>query len=116
MLFTVYPAKIFAETSLHHNKRVAHLAINVAFCGRGHYFCRLGKQAWAVAGCETGQTYNRFASNGQYKGIFQMGTNERAQFGFAWNVWEQAKSAKRYFNYSLRINGYGWRPWSCLPY
>jgi len=114
ILFTLYPAKIFGQTRA---KRIARLAINVAFChGHGHWNCLRGRQAWNVADCETGHTFNLYATNGQYKGIFQMGYNERQKFGFAWNYWEQARAAKRYYLYSLKYNGYGWEPWSCLPY
>lgn len=45
-----------------------------------------------------------------------MGINERKMFGFDWNAWDQTRGARKYYNYSLKINGYGWHPWSCLPY
>jgi len=113
-LFSIYPSKIFASN---HSKRIARLAINVAFCyGHGHWNCGRGTQAFAVARCETGGTFSVYAENGQYKGIFQMGSNERNKFGFAWNAWAQAKSAFKYYLYSVRNYGYGWHPWSCLPY
>lgn len=108
-LFCIMPAKIFASS---HSKRIARLAINVAFCGGGHKNCTKGQQAFNVADCETGGTFDPYAGYGrhEYWGIFQMGSNERQRFGFAFNAWTQAKAARRYYNLS------GWSPWSCLPY
>lgn len=77
-----------------------------------------GDQAVEVASCETGGTFSLWAENGQYKNIFQMGESERTQFG--WHTIGSpaivaAKAAKAYFDYSLRVNGYGWYPWECRP-
>ncbi len=72
----------------------------------GKTYC---KQAIAVAGCETGQTFDVWASNGQYKGLFQMGYNERKIYGHGRGAWDQARAAKRYFVAS----GKDWSPWSC---
>lgn len=58
-----------------------------------------------IVGCETGDTYNVWASNGQYKGIWQMGSSERAKYGHGNNVWAQTKAAYAYFLDS------GWGPW-----
>lgn len=46
-----------------------------------------------ITACETGRTWNLWASNGQYKGLFQMGNYERATCGHAWNIWTQARAA-----------------------
>jgi hypothetical protein len=62
--------------------------------------------AMRVAACETGRTWNVWATNGQYWGVFQMGSHERATYGFAWNVWEQARGAHRYWSRA------GWSPWA----
>jgi len=114
--FCAYPAKISA--GIKHNKHVARLAISHYFChnGRPYHLCSLGRQALNVADCETGHTFYVGAANGQYLGIFQMGNNERKTFGYGKNAWAQTLGARRYYNYSLRVNGYGWHPWSCLPY
>jgi hypothetical protein len=106
----IYPAKIFA--GIKHNKNVARHAIAHYFChnNRAFHLCALGRQAYNVADCETGHTFNVYASNGQYKGIFQMGYSERLRFGFAYNAWAQTLGAKKYYNLS------GWGPWSCLPW
>jgi hypothetical protein len=69
-------------------------------------------QAMAVVRCETGGTYSPWATNGQYHGIFQMGSNERDTYGDGWNVWAQAKAAFRYFIAS----GRDWSPWECKPW
>lgn len=72
--------------------------------------CAFGRHANAalrVAYCES--RYNTNARNGQYLGIFQMGSAERARFGHSNNALGQARAARRYFNLA------GWRPWACQP-
>lgn len=81
-----------------------------------------GRRAWAichvfgsrrcraalnVAWCESG--LRTTARNGQYRGIFQMGSSERARFGHGSSTWAQARAAFRY--HSL----VGWRAWECRP-
>ena len=77
-----------------------------------HYFGSYCSQAMAVSKCETGGTYSPWAANGQYLGIFQMGSHERATYGHGNNVWAQAKAAYAYFVAS----GKDWSPWSCKPW
>jgi len=84
-------------------------AINLNWCGNIKRTCESGRQAFEVAGCETGQTYDIWASNGQYKGLWQMGSGERKKFGHGWNAWDQAKAAHKYYVSS----GRDWSPWSC---
>lgn len=67
-------------------------------------------QALAVAWCES--KYSRHAHNGQYLGIFQMGSNERAIYGHSDTFLGQAIAAHRYFVAS----GRDWSPWSCKPW
>lgn len=62
-------------------------------------------QAMKIVKCETGGTYWPWVSNGQYLGIFQMGSSERAKYGHGNNVWAQAKAAYHYFLDA------GWGPW-----
>ena len=64
-----------------------------------------------VARCETGGTFSVYARNGQYLGLFQMGSWERATYGHGWTPWEQARAAYRYFVAS----GRDWSPWQCRP-
>ncbi len=78
----------------------------------GHYFGGYTAQAVAVARCETGGSFSPWATNGQYHGIFQMGSHERATYGDGWNVWAQARAAYAYFVAS----GRGWGPWQCKPW
>jgi len=66
-------------------------------------------QAIRVADCETGGTYNIWAKNGQYLGLFQMGSSERAKYGHGNGGWAQARAAERY----LIASGQDWSPWSC---
>lgn len=82
----------------------------------------VGKRAWAVcrvwrgvncravlnvAWCES--TLRPWARNGQYAGIFQMGSSERARFGHGRSTWAQARAARGYFLVS------GFAPWECRP-
>ena len=66
-------------------------------------------QALRVAWCESRMSI--WAHNGQYLGLFQMGSMARARYGHAWNAWAQAISAYRYFVDS----GRDWSPWTCRP-
>lgn len=62
-----------------------------------------------VASCES--HYSTTAANGQYLGIFQMGSSERAHYatiGYA-TAYEQVVAAHNYYLVS------GWGPWSCRP-
>lgn len=66
------------------------------------------RAALNVAWCESG--LRPWAKNGQYRGIFQMGSYERGRFGHSSrNVWVQARAARKYF---LRSH---WHPWECKP-
>ncbi len=67
-------------------------------------------QAVAVSRCESGLSTG--AQNGQYQGLFQMGSNERRIFGHGPTALAQAKAAHRYFVAS----GRDWSPWSCKPW
>ncbi len=68
------------------------------------------QQAIRVARCESGLTIG--ATNGQYLGLFQMGSYARSKYGHSWNPWGQARAAYRYFVDS----GKDWSPWSCKPW
>jgi hypothetical protein len=72
-----------------------------------HYFGPYCSQAMQIVNCETGGTYDPWASNGQYLGIFQMGSEVRAIYGHGNNVWAQAKAA-----YAL-FRARGFQPWLC---
>jgi hypothetical protein len=61
--------------------------------------------AMRIVNCETGGNYTPWSANGQYLGIFQMGSRERATYGHGDNVWAQAKAAYHYFLVA------GWSPW-----
>ncbi len=63
----------------------------------------------AVAWCESGLTTT--AQNGQYLGLFQMGSSERRLFGHGQTARAQAAAAHEYFVHS----GRDWSPWSCKP-
>jgi hypothetical protein len=70
-------------------------------------YCR---EALAVSRCESGHRTD--AQNGQYLGLFQMGSNERRIFGHGSSATAQAAAAHRYFVAS----GHDWSPWSCKPW
>jgi hypothetical protein len=75
-----------------------------------HVFGSYCGQALRVARCESGYSVN--AQNGQYLGLFQMGSSERRIFGHGESALEQAQAAYRYFVRS----GRDWSPWSCKPW
>ncbi len=68
------------------------------------------QQAVAVAMCES--RLSVWASNGQYLGLFQMGSSERTLYGHGSTPLAQAKAAHRYFVAS----GHNWSPWQCKPW
>ena len=68
------------------------------------------QQALAVSRCESGLRTD--AQNGQYLGLFQMGSSERRLFGHGDSAAEQARAAHKYFVAS----GRNWGPWSCKPW
>lgn len=65
----------------------------------------LANKAVHVARCES--TLRRHAANGQYLGLFQMGSNERATYGYGSTAVEQVQGALRYYRVSH------WSPWGC---
>jgi len=77
-----------------------------AICGAFRDNCR---DAVDVAWCES--RLQTTAQNGQYLGLFQMGTMARQRFGHGPSAWEQATAAHRYFVYA----GSNWGPWNCKP-
>jgi len=88
-------------------RALAALRPGPAICKVFGSYCR---QALQVAHCESG--YSTRAQNGQYLGLFQMGTSERRLFGHGSTAIEQAQAAYRYFVRS----GRDWSPWSCKPW
>lgn len=75
-----------------------------------HVFGSYCSEALRVARCESG--YSVDAQNGQYLGLFQMGSSARRIFGHGDDALEQAQAAYRYFVRS----GRDWSPWSCKPW
>lgn len=64
-----------------------------------------GDKAVRVAHCES--RFDPKARNGQYRGVFQMGSSERKQFGHGRTVLAQSFAARKYYRIS------GWSPWAC---
>ena len=75
-----------------------------------HVFRSYCREALSVARCESG--YSVDAQNGEYLGLFQMGSSERRLFGHGESALAQAQAAYRYFVRS----GRDWSPWSCKPW
>jgi hypothetical protein len=88
-------------------RRKAYAPPKVAICDVfGRRFCG---QALAVSWCES--KHSTTAQNGQYLGLFQMGSSERRLYGHGATARKQAIAAHRYFVDS----GHDWSPWSCKP-
>jgi Lysozyme like domain len=68
------------------------------------------KEAVAVAWCES--RLEPDAQNGQYLGLFQMGSLERRVFGHGRTARRQSLAAHTYFVSS----GRDWSPWTCKPW
>lgn len=68
------------------------------------------QEALAVARCES--NFSTSAQNGQYLGLFQMGSLARGLYGHGSSALSQARAAYRYFVES----GRDWSPWSCKPW
>jgi hypothetical protein len=90
-------------------------AINLAFCGKANRSCGQGNEAIEVAECEASHYWDegrpQEARNGQYRGMFQMGKDERETYGHGPDPWRQAFAAHRYYIWS----GRDWSPWECKP-
>jgi len=88
-------------------RRRAAMSPRVAICDA---FGRDCEQAVAVAWCES--RMQTTAQNGQYLGLFQMGSSERRLFGHGRTAQQQSIAAHKYFVGS----GRDWSPWSCKPW
>ncbi len=73
-----------------------------------YVFGPYGGEAYRVSSCEGTSVYSH---NGQYLGIFQMGSSERRLYGHGSSYLAQARAAYRYFVSS----GRDWSPWGCKP-
>ena len=85
-------------------RRLAARSPKKAICDVFGSYCA---EALAVARCES--QLSTTAHNGQYLGLFQMGTYARSLFGHGRTARDQAIAARRYFVRS----GRDWSPWSC---
>jgi hypothetical protein len=82
-------------------------AIHLTWCGKPRTICPASREAVRVAKCESGWSLALYAENGQYKGMFQMGSSEREKYGHGIDPWSQAKAAHDYYLDSW------WWPWEC---
>ena len=97
-------AALRAKVDMRDARRLATMPPKAAICTVFGDDCR---EAVAVAWCES--RLRPTAQNGQYLGLFQMGSYERQLFGHGSSAREQAVAAHRYFVRS----GRDWSPWSC---
>ncbi len=97
-LFLFVPSTQTGSAQTYHAPRSVHVAIV-------HFFGSSWPKAEAVAYCES--RYNTRAQNGQFLGLFQMGSWARSRYGHSWTAWGQARAASRYWRAA------GWSPWEC---
>lgn len=97
-------AALRAKVQARDTRKLASLKPRAAICAVFRDHCQ---EAIAVAWCESHLSTS--ARNGQYLGMFQMGSYERRLFGHGETAHAQAVAAHRYF---LR-SGRDWSPWSC---
>jgi Lysozyme like domain len=97
-------AVLRAKVRTRDTRRLASMPPRKAICAVFADDCRA---AIAVAWCES--HLQTTAQNGQYLGLFQMGSYERRLFGHGASAHEQAVAAHRYFVTA----GRDWSPWSC---
>jgi hypothetical protein len=88
-------------------RRPASLSPKAAICDAFDGYCG---EAVQVAWCES--RLHTTAQNGEYRGLFQMGSYARRLYGHGPTAHEQAVAAHRYFISS----GRDWSPWSCKPW
>jgi len=101
---TTTVAALRAKVDKRDARRLAAMPPKAAICTVFGDDCQ---EAVAVAWCES--RLRPTAQNGQYLGLFQMGSYERQLFGHGSSAREQAVAAHRYFVRS----GRDWSPWSC---
>jgi hypothetical protein len=97
-------AALRAKVRARDGRKLAKLPPRQAICTVFGSDCQ---EAVAVAWCESRLTTT--AQNGQYLGLFQMGSYERSLFGHGNSALDQAQAAHRYFVRS----GRDWSPWAC---
>ena len=88
-------------------RRLQTLPPKAAICDAFDRYC---DQAVQVAWCES--RLHPDARNGEYLGLFQMGSYARELYGHGPTAHDQAAAAHRYFVSS----GRDWSPWSCKPW
>jgi hypothetical protein len=101
---TTSVAALRAKISARDGRRLAKLPPRKAICSVFGSYC---EEAVAIAWCESRLTTT--AQNGQYRGLFQMGSHERSLFGHGSTAHDQSLAAHRYFVRS----GRDWSPWAC---
>ena len=101
---TARVAALRAKIRAREERKLAKLPPREAICSVFGSYC---EAAVAVAWCES--RLSPTAENGQYRGLFQMGSYERSLFGHGSTAHDQSVAAHRYFVRS----GRDWSPWAC---
>src|SRR5207344_2324905 len=99
-----YRRRVRAQAEQRRARTLAKAPPRTAICEVFGPYCQ---EAIAVAWCLS--KLSTTAENGQYLGLFQMGSNERRLFGHGDTALDQAVAAHQYFVSS----GRDWSPWSC---
>ena len=101
---TTTVAALRAKVRARKARELASLPPRAAICTVFGSYCQ---EALAIAWCES--RFSTTAQNGQYLGLFQMGSSERQLFGHGQSARDQAVAARQYFVRS----GRDWSPWAC---
>jgi hypothetical protein len=99
-------AELRRTLRVHKERLLAGAPPKEAICGVFRGEC---EEAVSVAWCES--RLRTTAHNGEYLGLFQMGSFARELYGHGATARAQAVAAHRYFVSS----GRDWSPWSCKP-
>ena len=74
---------------------------------------RRAHQWQGLISCES--RFDKDAVNGQYLGLTQMGSDERAAWNWGRRVVRQLRASHRYWVYARDAWGNGFAPWACDP-
>ena len=90
-----------SRRSARHTARVIHDVFNRR--NKAH-------EAQKVVSCESSFRVTIKSSNGEYWGLFQMGSGARSNYDWGWTRRQQTRAAHAYFRDA------GWSPWAyCAP-
>jgi hypothetical protein len=96
------------SSALTHDQREVRHLIREAF---PHHY----QEAWRVSWCES--RWDRHATNGQYRGVFQLSTSWRGYFKGLHPGWHDVAYTPRQNIQAAHaiFRGGGWSAWECQP-